>query len=100
MLERGHFRQNTTFKVMVLLCAILVGAALSAQAFHFHPDGNPGNEKHCSICSGAHFAMPVVHTHVTSAHTTTTAPGQARPIQVSVRHLPFSLFNRPPPSLV
>ncbi len=97
MFHWGYAPPKAAFKAMAVCCALLVGLALSVEAVHFHPDGNPSNEKHCSICSGAHFAMPVVQAHLSAKHATHTAPSTARPVTVPARDLPFNLFDRPPP---
>lgn len=99
MLHRGESRRDTAFKAIVLFCALLVGLALSIEAVHFHPDGNASNEKHCSICSGAHFAMPVVQAHLSAKQAAATAKSAPKQVKVAVRDLPFNLFDRPPPTV-
>ncbi|HVP42029.1 MAG TPA: hypothetical protein VMS96_01280 [Terriglobales bacterium] len=81
---------------MVVFCALLVALALSIEAAHVHPNGN-ANEKHCSICSGAHFAMPVVQAQHSGKQAATSANNVPKQVKVAARELPFNLFDRPPP---
>ena len=99
MLLWGQAHRTRAGKVLVVLCALLVGIALSAQAIHFHADGTD-SEKHCSVCSGAHLAMPVAQAYVAAQHVVTASdPVPQRSTFVS-RDLPSQLFNRPPPASV
>ena len=97
MSHRGYTPRATAFKAIVVFCALLAGLALSIEAVHFHPDGNAANEKHCSICSGAHFAMPVVQAHLSAKHAAASTNKVPKEVRVAARDLPFNLFDRPPP---
>lgn len=99
MFHRGYARPNAAFKAMVVCCALLVGLALSVEAVHFHPDGGATNEKHCSLCSGAHFAVPMMQAQVTGNPVAAAACAVLRPITGTTRGLPFHLFRRPPPAV-
>jgi hypothetical protein len=80
---------------------LLVGLVAAAQAVHYHPDELANDASHCKICQVAHASAQ---------------PGPVAPLFVSLTLLAFvvrfddadpkpvpdtfSLFSRPPPSLV
>lgn len=99
MFDRGNARGATVFKAIVLSCALLVGFALFLEAVHFHPDGNAGNERHCPVCAGAHFAMPVAQAQVGARQAAGAARSAPKQVTVAAHDLPFSLFDRPPPAV-
>jgi hypothetical protein len=82
----------------VLLCFLLLGVAVVAQAFHLHPNELANNAKHCSICQVAHAPVQVVPVAQLSLSLTATAF-----LSLSADPDPkqgldsFSLFCRPPP---
>jgi hypothetical protein len=99
--ETNFARMSSAKRWAVLLCVLLVGMAIAAQAFHLHPNELANDAKHCTICQLAHAPAQVATVAHVALGLTTTAffkfakdPGP-KPILASV-----SLFSRPPPPLV
>ncbi len=97
MSQRGLANRAKVFQALAVVCALAVGLAVWVQSAHFHPDGNPDNEKHCSVCSAAHVAMPAALAQVSGCQAAAIVNQTAPENIASARVLPFSLFNRPPP---
>jgi nicotinamide riboside transporter PnuC len=96
--ETNFARMSSAKRWAVLLCLLLVGMAVVAQAFHLHTNELANDAKHCTICQVAHAPAQVATVvHVAFGLTTTAFfrfskdPGP-QPVLVSV-----SLFSRPPP---
>src|SRR6266568_5154991 len=95
---RNSAQQGAGFKTAVIVCAVLVGLALSLQAAHVHLDAKSRAAKHCSICSGVHIALPSAQGHIAVANVNTAVGRVVIETYVHVQFHSFSLFNRPPPS--
>ncbi len=95
---RNSARRGAGFKTAVIVCAVLVGFALSLQAAHVHLDAKSRAAKHCSICSGAQIALPSALGQIAVANVSTAFGRVIAETYVHVQFLFFSLFNRPPPS--
>jgi hypothetical protein len=84
-----------------ILCLLLVGLVAAAQAVHYHPNEQANDTKHCTICQVAHASAqtgPVAQFFVTlavSAFVAHSDDADPKPVPDT-----FSLFSRPPPSLV
>jgi hypothetical protein len=80
---------------------LLVGLVAAAQAVHYHPDELANDARHCKICQVAHASAqpgPVAPLFVSLAISAFIAHSDdADPKAVPDT---FSLFSRPPPSLV
>jgi hypothetical protein len=83
---------------VVLLCFLLVGIAIVAQAFHLHPNQLANDAKHCTICQVAHTSVQVVSVaHVAFGLTTTAFFSFSADADPKSVFDSFSLFSRPPP---
>jgi hypothetical protein len=82
----------------VLICFLLIGIAILAQAFHLHPNELANDAKHCTICQVAHASVQVMPAAQLSFDLTATAflnvSADPDPKQVLDS---LSLFCRPPP---
>ncbi len=82
----------------VLVCFLLVGIAVVAQAFHLHPNDLANDAKHCTICQVAHAPAQVAPVADVTLGLSTTAlfifsnDPDPKPFVAL-----FSLFSRPPP---
>jgi formate/nitrite transporter FocA (FNT family) len=91
-------RLSSAKRCAVLLCVLLAGIAIVAQAFHLHSNDLANDAKHCTICQVAHapvqaatvatvaLGLPIAAFFVFSNHP------DPKPVLAS-----FSLFCRPPP---
>jgi hypothetical protein len=83
------------------LCLLLVGLVAAAQAVHYHPNELANDARHCTICQVAHASAqtgPAAQLSVSlavSAFVVHSDDADPRPVPDT-----FSLFSRPPPSLV
>lgn len=95
----GQFSSATRW--IAILCLLLVGLVAAAQAVHYHPNELANEAKHCTICQLAHASAQVGPVAQLSVGLTTTAFVVHSP-DVDPKPVPdtFSLFCRPPPSLV
>lgn len=88
---------SRAIKAASIACILLVALGVSFQVAHLHLDAKLAPGKHCSICLGAHVALPSVGVHpLVSKAATPAAPVVAK----LAGHVPFhsfSLYNRPPP---
>jgi hypothetical protein len=82
----------------VLVCLLLVGIAIVAQSFHFHPNDLANGAKHCAICHVAHAPVQVVSVvHVSLGLGTTVFFSFSSDPDPKLVLASFSLFSRPPP---
>jgi hypothetical protein len=95
----GHF--SSVARWTAVLCLLLVGLVAAAQAVHYHPDELANDAKHCTVCQLAHASAqvgPVAQLSVSLTVTTFVVhspDADPKPVPDT-----FSLFSRPPPSLV
>ena len=84
----------------VVSCLLLVGLAITAQAFHLHPNDLADDAKHCAVCQVAHAPVQVapvaqlnfaLSTKVLFSLSPDPDPKQGEDS--------FSLFCRPPPAV-
>ena len=95
----GSFSSVTRWTAV--LCLLLVGLVAAAQAVHYHPNEPANDAKHCKICQVAHASAqpgPVAQLFFSLAVATFVVhsdDADPKPVPDT-----FSLFSRPPPSLV
>jgi cytochrome b561 len=97
----GHDRTaraiHPIWKMVGLLCCLLIVFAAGVQAAHIHPDG-PDSQSLCGLCHIAHIAfylLAVLFLLMEAA--AMTAIALALPPPPAGRFVTFSLFTRPPP---
>jgi hypothetical protein len=96
--QTNFARMSSAKRWAVLLCLLLAGMAIVAQAFHLHPNELAPDAKHCTICQVAHAPAQVATVAHVALGLTATAffrfskDLSPKPILTSV-----SLFSRPPP---
>jgi hypothetical protein len=96
--QTNFARMSSAKRWAVLLCLLLAGMAIIAQAFHLHSNELAPDAKHCTICQVAHAPAQVATVAHVALGLTTTAffrfseDLSPKPILASV-----SLFSRPPP---
>src|SRR5215472_12828024 len=84
-----------------VLCLLLLGLVAAAQAVHYHPNELKNDARHCTICVVAHASTqtgpvaPLFVTLATSAFVVHSNDADPKLVPDT-----FSLFCRPPPSLV
>ena len=92
---------SSVMRWTAFLCLLLVGLVAAAQAVHYHPNEPANDTSHCTICQVAHASAQtgtVAQLFVTlaiSACVVHSDDADPRPVPDT-----FSLFSRPPPSLV
>lgn len=85
-------------KILVILLLLVVGAAISAQAVHFHSPNEIASARHCTLCEVAPGVLPAQTASVLSS----AQPVHAVESTESQPSLQFpegsNLSVRPPPS--
>jgi hypothetical protein len=95
----GSFSSVTRWTAVV--CLLLVGLVAAVQAVHYHPNEPANDARHCKICQVAHASAetgPVTQLFVgltISVIVVYSDDADPKPVPDT-----FSLFSRPPPSLV
>jgi cytochrome b561 len=85
------------WKMVGLLCCLLIVFAAGVQAAHIHPDG-PDSQALCGLCHVAHIAFYLLAViFLLMELTAVTAVALALPPPPAGRFTTFSLFTRPPP---
>jgi hypothetical protein len=84
-----------------VLCLLLAGLVAAAQAVHYHPNELANDARHCTICQLAQASAqtgPAAQLFVSLAVSGLVVHSD----DAAFRPVPdtFSLFSRPPPSLV
>jgi hypothetical protein len=85
----------------VVACLLLIAFVTAAQVLHSHPDGLANEARHCTVCQVAHAPANVGLVAQLAVGFTVTA-FLSYSADIDPKPLPdsFSLFCRPPPSLV
>jgi hypothetical protein len=91
---------SPAFRWAVLLCLLLVGIAVAAQALHSHTNELAGDAKHCATCQIAHAPANVglVFQLVSRPAATVFLVSLSR-CQLKTFLTSFYLFSRPPPAV-
>jgi hypothetical protein len=96
--QTNSLRPSPVRRWTAVVCLLLVGIAIGAEAFHVHPHDPLSDAKHCATCQVAHApaqVAPVAHLDVVltdaAFHSLSENPD---PKQGSDA---FALFCRPPP---
>jgi len=84
-------------KAMFIACILLVTLGLSLEATHHHLDAKLAPAKHCSVCLGAHVALPSAGTSPVISQATVPAVQVAGEAAGHTPFHSFHLYNRPPP---
>ena len=91
---------SPTFRWAVLLCLLLVGIAVAAQALHSHTNELASDARHCSMCQIAHapanvgLVVHLVFRPSASVFLVSLSESQPKTFFAS-----FALFSRPPPAV-
>lgn len=89
--------RKALWKLLGILCCVLIACAAGIQAAHIHPDGQTAQSL-CALCHIAHVAVQVPVPQVLPGGLVVVASLIPSASPKRARHLSvFSLFTRPPP---